>query len=363
MNEISKTGQGWAALRYRLLLTASALALSLSCPEAKAEEGDHPVFWIELGGAYDQIDAGDERWLPPNLTPPLSKPSPGPFGKLPAAGYDADLKLSYTPEDSDWVFSASIRYGRSLRGPKKSHDQSYHFTVATQSGVPVKYNLTNWDFANTAQHSRATYAIVDFQAGKDVGLGMFGGRSTLSGGIRVARMNEDAEGHLTAFVSAPQKYNPGEVVHRAAFAAKRSFEGLGPSVYWDGAAPIAGTMSSGFSFDWGANAALLFGRQKANVTLHTEDIRYNRVPKYSQTSGVPTVLSHTTQAPPRSKTVLVPNFGGFAGLSWHLPNAKLSLGYRADFFFGAIDGGLTSSKNETRGFYGPFATVSIGIGG
>ena len=65
----------------------------------------------------------------------------------------------------------------------------------------------------------------------------------------------------------------------------------------------------------------------------------------------------------RDKTVVVPDVGGFAGLSWRLPSGKITFGYRADFFFGAIDGGLVTSQMETRAFYGPFANVSIGIGG
>jgi hypothetical protein len=366
MSETFKANQYHAQLRHRLLVTACAMALlsAVTIREAKADDADHPVLWIELGGAFDQISDGDTRWLPPNMTPSISKPPPGPFGRMPTAGYDADLKISFTPDDSDWIFSAAVRYGRAIRGPKKTHDQSYHFTVQTQSSAPIKYNLTNWDFANTAQRSRATYAIVDFQAGKDMGLGFFGGKSTLSGGIRVAKLNENAEGHLTAFISAPGKYSPREAVHKAAFAAKRSFEGLGPSVYWDGSTPFAGTLSEGFSFDWGANAAILFGRQKTDLSLRTRDARYYPGAGYPlYTSGTVKVLSQSTNTPSRNRTVIVPNIGGFAGLSWHLPNAKISLGYRADFFFGAIDGGLASAKTETRGFYGPFATLSVGIGG
>ncbi len=57
----------------------------------------------------------------------------------------------------------------------------------------------------------------------------------------------------------------------------------------------------------------------------------------------------------------MPNVGGFAGLSYNFPNAKVSIGYRGDFFFGAIDGGLDTTQKETRGFYGPFATISVGF--
>ncbi len=353
MSETFKANQYHAQLRYRLLVTASAMALfsTVALRDAKAGDTDHPVLWIELGGAFDQISDGDTRWLPPNMTPSISKPPPGPFGRMPTAGYDADLKVSFTPDDSDWIFSAAVRYGRAIRGPKKTHDQSYHFTVQTQSSAPIKYNLTNWDFANTAQRSRATYAIVDFQAGKDMGLGFFGGKSTLSGGIRVAKLNENAEGHLTAFISAPGKYSPGEAGAQSSVCRETQLRrawAIGLLGRVD--AFLQARYPKGFSFDWGANAAILFGRQKTDLSLRTRDARYYPGAGYPlYTSGTVKVLSQSTNTPSRNRTVIVPNIGGFAGLSWHLPNAKVSLGYRADFFFGAIDGGSLRRKRKRAG--------------
>jgi hypothetical protein len=61
--------------------------------------------------------------------------------------------------------------------------------------------------------------------------------------------------------------------------------------------------------------------------------------------------------------VAVPNLGGFAGVSWRYQNAKVSFGYRADEFFGAMDGGLDKHKSENVGFFGPYANISIGLGG
>ena len=60
---------------------------------------------------------------------------------------------------------------------------------------------------------------------------------------------------------------------------------------------------------------------------------------------------------------MVPDLGGFAGLSWCVPNAKVAIGYRADFFFGAMDGGIDGAHRENVGFYGPFASISVGLGG
>jgi hypothetical protein len=45
---------------------------------------------------------------------------------------------------------------------------------------------------------------------------------------------------------------------------------------------------------------------------------------------------------------------------WH---AIVSFGYRADGFFGAIDGGIDTYKSYNRGFFGPYANISIGLGG
>jgi hypothetical protein len=76
---------------------------------------------------------------------------------------------------------------------------------------------------------------------------------------------------------------------------------------------------------------------------------------------------YTKALPPdgqnRSRSVVVPNVGGFLGFSLKFPNAKASLGYRADFFFHALDTGIDARQTGTVGFQGPFATISIGLGG
>jgi len=43
------------------------------------------------------------------------------------------------------------------------------------------------------------------------------------------------------------------------------------------------------------------------------------------------------------------------------PDAKVSLGYRADFFFGAMDGGIDTRKSYDRNFFGPYARIGIGL--
>lgn len=347
MNEVMQTGSR-REVRRRLLLSVSSAGVLILAGQAQADNTDHPTVWIELGGGFDQISRGSTVWAPPNLTDPITNASPEPFGKAPSIGYDFEGAVVIHPNGSDWIFSASIRYGRAQRGPKITHDQAYPLT--TNAGLP------SYAFLNANQESHSSHGIVDFAVGRDVGMGLLNsGLSTIHFGVRAAQLNENATGHFSAFSTAPAKYSGGKVVHKADALFARSFAGAGPSVSWDGAAPLVGSLDNGVTFDWGANAAVLVGRQKANLYLHTSNTRG----KYAH----PTVLSHTTLTPDRDKTVVVPNIGGFAGVSWRLPAGKISMGYRADLFLGALDGGLATSQKNAIGFYGPFASVSIGLGG
>lgn len=143
--------------------------------------------------------------------------------------------------------------------------------------------------------------------------------------------------------------------------AEREFHGIGPSVSWNGSATLIGNADRGeATFDWGINGALLFGRQKAK-TSHTSQGYYHPPTYYAYLYYAKTgpFDHHST----RSRSSVVPNFGAFAGLSVRKGAAKLSLGYRADFFFGAADTGIDAREKKTLGFYGPFATISIGLGG
>jgi hypothetical protein len=115
--------------------------------------------------------------------------------------------------------------------------------------------------------------------------------------------------------------------------------------------------------DWGFNAAVLFGRQKAE-THHQTTQRVHSAMGFFTQPGLATVYQRPdTPDHKRSHSATVPNIGGFAGISFKYPHVKVSFGYRADFFFGAVDGGIDTRQTEDRDFYGPFATVSIGLGG
>jgi iron complex outermembrane receptor protein len=397
MSELMNTRENRTSFRWRLLTTVSALALLgaiYDAGEAKAadDDSDHPTVWIELGGQLSQMDNGQETFAPSVMAarPSMFSPSQK-FEKLPLYSIDETGKISFEPSGSDWVFSASIRYGHSSSKKnvnQQTHPQSAHFYY-TISGVqhtrPFASNVPRAArFADTSVQNSEHHLILDFQAGKDVGLGMFSGRdgsSILGLGVRFAQFSGNSN---IALKSDPDWHRQYKYVNKyslgirheklttaqpyhsnaASIRAARSFHGIGPSISWNTSTPFAGNSKDGeFLFDWGANAAFLFGRQKA-IIHHQSTAQYQDGRKISMAAHPRTTLyRHSTNPPARSRFVTVPNVGGFAGLTFRVENFKMSAGYRADLFFGAMDGGIDTAKSENRGFYGPFASVSVGLGG
>jgi len=396
MSESMNTRINVQSFRRQLLTTASAAALlvsvfSASVAEAADGDDDRPPLWIELGGQLERVDGGQEPFSPPFVAGLASDPfaSPAIVQRPPQYSNGAQAKISFEPDDTNWIFSASVRYGRS-NGSKNEHQETVPPTPKLILSVPTLHiyqtdpsPARSKKFSDTTAKSNETHAVLDFQAGKDVGLGMFGegGLSQVNFGIRFAQFTSKSQTSLGAnpdfqvlFHSFTQeRYISGQyvVLHvkrpfqkwhldGAAADISRDFRGLGPSISWDASAPLVGNpRNAEFTFDWGANAALLFGRQKVRAHHQTMQ-QYNS--SYHFNGTLPIVYHHSYN-PGRNKTVIVPNIGGFAGVSLKFPNAKISLGYRGDFFFGAMDGGIDVAKKENSGFYGPFATISIGLGG
>ncbi|HVU19470.1 MAG TPA: hypothetical protein VHE09_01990 [Rhizomicrobium sp.] len=374
-------------VRWRLLSSASMLMFTLHSILPKtvhAEEAARPSVWIDLGGQLSRLDDGEVAFAPPIMANrPAEFVSSQQFEKPPGNSFDGTAKITLQPSESNWVFSASVRYGRA--------NSTQHKLQQTSPLPTTKYLLGFYKrivkpvaqrFADTTARSDESHAIVDFEAGKDVGLGLFGrtsGTSLISVGMRFAQFGSssnfvqrsDPDWHFQKkYENFPPYYYNLEFINQpfhsnsASLTAERSFRGFGPSVSWKSSLPLAGNGQDGqLMADWGLNAAVLFGRQKTK-THHQSTARYGLVSVYKFTA-----VPHTTAQFPatpdhtRSRNVVVPNLGGFAGLSFKYPNAKISLGYRADFFFGAMDGGIDTRQTYDRGFYGPYASISIGLGG
>jgi hypothetical protein len=379
MSEFTNLRENRTSFRRQLLATVSAIALiGVASGEVRAadDDGDQPSLWIELGGQLSHMNEGQEAFAPvfphspprPSIFEPSQK-----FERLPLYSIDETGKITFEPAGSDLVLSASVRYGRS-GSDKHVRQQTYPVTIhwpAPHSTIAFKPTAAR--FADTAVQNDETHLLLDFQVGKDVGLGMFGrnGSSIFSAGVRFAQFSTRSNIALksdpdwrfvnkysTAIGTVP-KYQP---YHSNAgnLIATRSFHGIGPSLSWSASAPLVGSVRDGeLSFDWNINAAVLFGRQKANTQHYTIE-RYKSGHNFDH--GAIT-YHNTPPARSRARTITVPNVGAFAGASWRIENFKISAGYRADLFFSAMDGGIDTRKSENVGFYGPFASVSVGLGG
>jgi hypothetical protein len=379
MSELQNSSNA-ANLRQALLATASALGLVASLPGA-ALAADRPTVWIEGGWHFEDVIGDADLFVPPLDAEARANGLPSLTALENTLGhtFGAEGSVSFQPTGSEWVFTASARYGRSqtirriavdtmISGPplKQSTFQSGVFGFET---VTPTYTI----YADHSFRNRESHVIADFQVGKDVGIGLFGrGTDTvISFGARYAQMNAASKGHSYANPQASfsqlaitfgtfHKYGIKIPNQRSAAFMERTdnLHAIGPSLSMKNTTGLLGTPEEGqLAFDWGVNAALLFGRQKAK-TSHHSTVRY-----FPSVDALPTVQTNPPVNRTRSRMVTVPNIGGFAALSYRFPNAKLSAGYRADFFFGAKDSGLETRTTADVGFHGPFATVSIGIGG
>jgi hypothetical protein len=346
-------------IRWQLLTTVSAIALIASAcgmGETRAADSDRPLLWIELNGQLAQQETGQNAYLPPfALVSSFDGVSRAGIEKASPTIWDKGAKVTFQPIESDWVLSLALRYGKTARTESTSQLTTHPYT----SHYGNHFYSANQIFK--AQSSES-HVIMDFRVGKDVGLGMFGGggSSIFSAGVRIAQFDARDDIAMKSQPTNVKRGSPHNIFY-GSFAANRRFNGIGPSLSWDASANVVGVPNDGgISLDWGVNGAVLFGRQKVSGQQRTAE---NNVHTQSSARLIRYSVYQHSPSPDRSRQATVPNLGGFAGVSWRYPNAKVSAGYRADFFFGAMDGGIDARKNENVGFHGPFASVSVGIGG
>jgi len=412
MSELIQKHDNRATIRWKLLTGASAAVLIASAcgtGEVLAADSDtsRPQVWIELGAQLERANGGDSAFAPSffgDLAPSLGSPA-AIVNELPWA-FGPEATVTFQPKDSDWLFSAGIRFGRSSdqrstqpkTAPHSSHTVRKYFTkdphytfwgkCCHTTDVPA-YKANFFDVESKHQ---ASHLLLDFKAGKDVGLGLFGqdSSSVVSAGVRYAQFTTKSNISVKArtdfhqynafalptyvlyypqiLSQHPQKYWPAHSFRTYSMTAgsARSFQGIGPSLSWDASATLAGNPdSSELTFDWDVNAALLFGRQKSKTHHQASGNQYYQYYSYARkitASGYTSLYKHPRVQHTRSRRVTVPNLGGMAGFSIKWPNAKISIGYRADYFFGAMDGGWDTYKKQDRSFVGPFASISIGLG-
>ena len=380
MSELIQSHDNRATIRWKLLTGASALALIgyVSATAAvRAEDSDRPSLWIELGGHMEMAQGLSSPFTAPFtlLTPtpdPYRGESPTSAQRAPRYSLGLDGEISFRPEDSDWSFSAGIRYGRS-HANRHVHAQTTIPQTTKSVCITPQYCLSYHNFhlfnkvADTKALHSERHAVLDFQASKDIGLGLLGrdGASSISAGVRIAQFTEkmavDIYARPDVGIAFPTYYH---VIARDSFNqyflhahAARSFKGIGPSLSWSASTALAGNAQDGeIMLDWGVDPAILFGRQKARTAHTTSGYHFEgistRPPLY------PARYNHST----RARSVAVPNLGGSLGVSVKYPNAKISIGYRYDTFLSAMDTGIDTAKKSNLTFNGPYASISIGIG-
>jgi hypothetical protein len=371
------------APRRYLLTTVSAMALLGWPGAAMAGDDVKPVLWIEAGGQLEQLSDRQEPYSPPFVTMLDTNPftPPAKVQAPPRFSLGEEARITFQPEDSEWKFSAALRYGRANRNGN-SHEETAPASPQVHLSVPDFHKYGDGAvpaaakrFATTVSQTSQTNTVLDFQVEKDVGIGILGSSSTVGVGVRFAQFNSRTTVRIDSDpdFTVTYKYITNIFGHPAndklpqqnwdlyvgRMNASRSFHGIGPSLQWNGNTTVAGHTDSGaVTFDWGINGALLFGRQR--MKAHQQTTAHHGNPKYA--SGPLPLRYQNAHDTARSHSVTVPNIGGFAGLSLRFPNAKVSLGYRADYYFNAMDGGFAARKSEDRGFYGPFASISVGLG-
>jgi hypothetical protein len=385
MSELIAKHDSRATIRWKLLTGASALALVSWANQAAAGDGT-PQVWIDFGGQLERTDQSQQLFAPAFTQSfvsggviPADKSQKPP---LYSNGFEGALE--FDPADSKWQFSASVRYGRS-NNSDASHYQTnnppkaYLLVSIPAFGIHITNHVLGQSrkFGDTVGQTGEHHLIVDFQAGRDLGLGLLGGKSTVDAGIRFAQFTSKSSAQITAdtgphwqykyrttFAGQPANIHlPSESwdIYHARMAISRNFHGVGPSLAFKTSVALAGNTQAGqLGLDLGVNGAILFGRQHTQGHHQTYDDepysphRYNFVPLTS--------VYHHHYDPSRSRSVTVPNLGGFAALSVNYADAKISLGYRADFFFGAMDGGIDAPQSANRNFFGPYASLSVGLG-
>jgi hypothetical protein len=310
--------------------------------------------------------------------------SPSSYQNTPNSGFDWQGQVEFQPADSDWILKAGIRYGRSGRS-QLAHESkviaatrtkllfigggAFYFPCTAAASYAACHSGKDRNFIDAHSDQTEQHTIMDFEAGVNIGIGMFGkeGQGTISGGMRVAQFKSHAH---TDVNSDPEYVLTPAIAYHNVYESRgdedRSFHGMGPEVSWEAGQPFWGNLEDGqFTLDWGVNAAVLFGRQSVNAQHFSS---YCHETGYSKIVGCVTAANYgpghsQVKITRRSRRKVVTNLGGYIGASARYKNAKISFGYRADTFFGAMDGGQETAKDYNRGFYGPYMNVSVGLGG
>ena len=205
MSELINPQRGRKDFRHQLLAGVSVIALvslySASTVAIAAEDAGRPTVWLELGAQSEQMNGLADPLSPPFGATVVSDGfrSPLELQRALSQSFGEQGMISYQPENSSWVFSLSARYGKA-QGGATTHDQTPGAPKAVYAGTYHFYRTPFIQrYADTHVRNTEAHVIVDFQVGKDVGLGLLQhGGATLGFGLRFAQFTSKQVLNLNA---------------------------------------------------------------------------------------------------------------------------------------------------------------------
>ena len=161
MSELIDTPNNRNTFRRQLLATVSAVALLGSicvADKARADDADRPVVWIELGGQAEKLSDNQEPFIPAFRNLITQNGFPSPLGSEIGSGWmvGGEGKISFQPEDSDWVFSAAMRFGRANGHKDNRLQKTVQLTGVGISSIPALWDCpsTNKFLLPAGTHAR-----------------------------------------------------------------------------------------------------------------------------------------------------------------------------------------------------------------
>ena len=323
-----------ASLRTKLLTTVSAAALALmvsgTTPPAKAGPMGHRSAWLSLEGDLFWLNGDKQIWA--EVADIVNEVASGTRDVKPGGGWSgrAGAGIPIMPGLS---IAAYARFGVTRKGKDKD--------AVIPSSSLYFYNVLGGDnptfYHNGSVEHKEKHTIIDFEVRKDVGLGM-GIAVTAKGGVRYASF--DSETRTEFFYAADT------ILHEKRNAG---FHGIGPRLGLDVRVPVNGP----WVVDLSGSGSVLWGRKKRSSFAAGE---------YVGPGGV-NVSSHDS----------VWNLEGSAAVSYVGKNVELSLGVRAEQWWGvfdqtrlfAFDNGIGAFQNYTgkddadRLHWGPFVKLTL----
>ena len=199
MSELITTPTSRAGLRWQLLATVSAVAVAAAFPaqSAAATETDRPTVWIEGGWHFDDVTGTNDPFVVPldSEIRAAGFSSPSDVQRALAKAYGAEGSISFQPNHTDWVFSISARYGRVHTGRNVHQEKPLSGPLLKKTFLDgrgtISYTPTLTGYVQQKADNNESHTIVDFQVGKDLGIGLLGRGtdSVISFGARYAQFS------------------------------------------------------------------------------------------------------------------------------------------------------------------------------